>query len=403
MCGSMYYALKLDVKSVSLIKVLIVVVTYNCERYVDYIIDSLRRQMYDLSNVLLIVVDNASRDNTLVRMLSYLRKFDRLNWLVIRLSRNYGFALANNVALHLAKKLLGSLDNRVVIFLNPDIWVFNRYFLRYAELLTSSFPIVGFAMVSGNYDIIDSLGSYVDYLGKTQDILYGVKLSSRLIKLIKHLPLLYTVPYVCFAAVAIRGEVLESLGFLRSFYVIYAEDVEYCLRAWSRGIPVLVCRKFMIWHARGGTRLSAEESRRMRLKSNSLDVSFHSLKNSLLFAYEYLGVVKFLMRVITYLTTSILSRRKKPVRALWETLKIIKKKRIKPKRLPKHLVPSDPKTWKILWYLKCLLQKPVNMRGFRQEYKVYGAQRASFEYLRYRFLKANNISFHEYVEYSSKL
>ena len=213
--------LRSNIKSHDSVKMIIIVVTYNCERYVDYIIGSLKEQLYDLSKVLLIVIDNASRDGTLSKMLSQLHEFDKLNWLVARLSKNYGFALANNVALHLARKLLGNLNNRTVIFLNPDIRILSRNFLQYVGSLTIAFPIIGFAMISGNCETIDSLGAYVDYLGNPQDMLRGVRISSRLVKLIERLPLLYIMPYVCFAATAVRGDVLESLGFLRPFYIIY--------------------------------------------------------------------------------------------------------------------------------------------------------------------------------------
>ena len=376
-------ALRLNIISLDRVRVIIVVVTYNCERYVDYIMGSLKEQLYDFSKVLFMVIDNASRDGTLSKMLSQLQKLDKLNWLIVRLPKNYGFVLANNVALHLARKLLGDLNDRTVIFLNPDTRILNKNFLQQAESLTRVLPIVGFAMVSGNGETVDSLGAYVDYLGNPQDILCGVKVSSRLVKLIGRLPLLYSVPYVCFAATAVRGDVLESLGFLRPFYIIYFEDTEFCLRAWSEGIPVLAYREFMVWHARGGTQASMQRNKSIEVKGSELDILYHFSKNSLLLTYEYLGVVKFLVRSLLYLLISILFKRKHLIRAVCGSLRIIVQKRIKPKRLPKGLILFNPQTWVFLWALKCFLQKPST--SSLQDCITYGVQRASLEYIRYRF------------------
>lgn len=390
MCETVDRIMELGIKSTGSIRILIVVVTYNCEKFVDYIIDSLNRQVYDLSRVLLVVIDNASKDHTLNKMLLGLRGFSKLNWLVVRLSRNYGFVLANNAALYLAKKLLGDLNSCIVVFLNPDTRIFSEHFLWHVELLSSRFPIVGFAMVSGDNDVVDSLGAYVDYLGSPQDILCGVRISTRLAMLIKRLPLLYSTPYVCFAAVAVRGDVLESLGFLRPFYVMYFEDTEYCLRAWSKGSPVLVHKEFMIWHARGGTQASTLGSGDVQSRDKVLDIMLHFSKNSLLLTYEYLGVIRFLLRSLMYLVVSISLRRKRLARAFCEALKIIVRERIKPRKLPKGLVLFDFRTWVLLWALKCLLQGPSRVQRSLQGCIVYGVQRASFEYLCRRVLRMYN-------------
>jgi hypothetical protein len=232
------------------VKIIIVIVTYNSEEFVNDLFASLINQDYDLSRVLLVVVDNASKDNTLEKVLSRLSRVGNLNWMVIGLSRNYGFVYGNNIALHLARRVLGDLKDYTVLFLNPDTRILQNNFLTIVERLSSYFPLIGFAMLSGNNDVIDSLGAFVDYIGNPQDLLCGVPLTYAIERLLQSLPRIYSVTCACFAVFAVRGDVLERLGYLRGFYVIYFEDTEYCLRAWSMGIPVLIYRGFMVWHAR---------------------------------------------------------------------------------------------------------------------------------------------------------
>ncbi len=375
----------LNVPNIKNVKIIVIIVMYNSEKFIDDLFASLMSQDYDLSRVLLVVVDNASRDNTLGRVLYHLHRLRGLNWIVTILSRNYGFVYGNNIALYLARHVLGDLRNRIVVFLNPDTRILRNDFLQRAEMLLSRFPVVGFAMVSGNNDIIDSLGAYIDFIGNPQDLLCGVRLSRTMKKFLQCLPRIYAVPSVCFAATAIRGEVLESLDFLRLFYVIYFEDTEFCLRAWSVGIPVLVYREFMVWHARGGTqRMSPRQH--SGLRGDELNILLHFTKNSLLLTYEYLGVIRFLLRSFIYLAASIMLRRKHLVRAFIEATRIIVKRRIKPRRLPKGLVTLNPRTWVYLWALKCLLKEPSSIGARLEDCVRYGVQRASLEYIRSRFL-----------------
>ena len=372
-------------KEKELISTIIIVITYNSEQYIEELIKSLINQDYDISNLLLLIIDNNSQDGTVNKIFNIVSKLSHNyrtpNILLIKLTRNVGFAPANNLGLKLLKKLGISLRGKNIIFLNPDISILDRKFLNIVEKLLTTLPIIGFAMRSWrDSNVIDSLGGYIDALGSPQEILHGIRLLGK-IKASNSLPLIYAIPSACFAAIAIRGNVFEIIGFLKDWYVMYFEDVEFCLRAWSTGIPVYLYRKFVVQHARGGTQRTSTS------EITAFEIVYHISKNSLLLSYEYLGPLVYLIKAALYLAISLIYKKKLLVHSFLESIHIIKKKKLKWRRLPKGLIPHDPRTWAFLWAFKYWLR----YGGATSIALSYGARRASIEYVlhylipKYRF------------------
>lgn len=383
--------LSLQVSDPDRIENVLLIATYNSMDFVEGICKSIGTQVVDLSRTLLIIIDNNSTDDTYDIFRGCMEKYLRskgINYLLVKLTKNLGFAPANNIGLYLAKHLLKSLENKTIILLNPDTYVLERTFVKKANFLTRKLPIVGFSTVSGNLNnIIDSIGAFVDFLGNPQDILCGVRITNDIGKLLRRLPLLYLTPYTCFAAVAIKGDVVEKIGFLRNDYVIYFEDTEFCLRAWSRGIPVCVFRDFMVWHARGGTQVSHQSltNDKVRKKDVFLDIPYHFSKNQLLLTYEYLGIIRYLTRLVLYALIGLVTKHRYLAFSIIDSLRTIFKRRIKKKRLPTGLIPRNPRTWVLIWALKYLLN--YSSRGL-DEAVAYGVRRASFEYLKQRLIRS---------------
>jgi GT2 family glycosyltransferase len=346
------------------------------------LLETIFTQCYDISKLLVVVIDNHSKDNTF-DYLSNIVINKQVNVIVAKTSKNIGFAAANNLAFYLLKNILHDIKGKNFILINPDTKIISKRFLKIVEYTLKHLYIVGFSMVSGDNDVIDSIGAYIDYFGNPQDILSKVKIDEKIRKIINSLPLLYYVPYVCFAAVAIKGDLIENIGVLRNDYVIYFEDTEYCLRCWNKNIPVLIYNEFLIWHKRGGTQHDIS----FPISYDSLDIFHHFTKNSLLLTYEYLGFLKYMIRLSIYLFSSFMFKRKYLIFPIIESIKIILKRRLKPKKLPAGLIIRNPRTWVLLWALKYYLKN----RSSFEEALFYGVKRASFEYLRWRFFHKNYI------------
>jgi len=97
-------------------KLAIVVVTYQAERYLDGLFSTLK-QHTDLDDVAIVVVDNASSDGTLAELSRIGQDWPGLH--VLPQTRNTGFAEGNNIGLRWARERGAAL----ALLLNQDIEV----------------------------------------------------------------------------------------------------------------------------------------------------------------------------------------------------------------------------------------------------------------------------------------
>ena len=97
----------------------IVYVTYNSEKWIENCFNSWLQADFDLKEICIYVVDNASIDKTIKRLEEFKEKEgDRFgNFSIIKESRNWGFGKANNIGFS-----KGNSD--VVCFLNIDTEIF---------------------------------------------------------------------------------------------------------------------------------------------------------------------------------------------------------------------------------------------------------------------------------------
>ena len=90
----------------------VIMPVYNCENFIGFAVESVINQTYN--NWELIMVDDASTDNSLDIILKYARSDSRIR--IIRLSKNFGAAVARNKAIEAAK-------GRFIAFLDcDDMW-----------------------------------------------------------------------------------------------------------------------------------------------------------------------------------------------------------------------------------------------------------------------------------------
>lgn len=92
-------------------KVLVVIISYNFERWIDRCLGSLRASEYPIDTV---VIDNASQDNTVQRI-----KQDYPEIRLIESNSNLGFGRANNIGMQIAMEE----GYTHVFLLNQDAWI----------------------------------------------------------------------------------------------------------------------------------------------------------------------------------------------------------------------------------------------------------------------------------------
>jgi GT2 family glycosyltransferase len=173
-----------------------------------------------------IVVDNASTDDSV-------DVARRLGAHVIALGKNVGFSHANNIG-------LAEAASEFVGFVNPDVTVTPEGLEGLREILSNENALVAPQLVNPD-------GSKQPN-GRGLPFLVD-KIANRKVKLPGARPDLYTpvlgsgvqeVDWITGAVVCARAATFRELGAWNEKFFLYYEDQELSLRAWARGIRVLV-------------------------------------------------------------------------------------------------------------------------------------------------------------------
>jgi N-acetylglucosaminyl-diphospho-decaprenol L-rhamnosyltransferase len=266
-------------------EILVIIVTYNSELFLDNCLREIDTDKVDVT-----VVDNNSKDK------SYLKR-DDIN--VILLSNNYGFAKANNIGLK--EKYNG---HKYVCFLNPDVFV-SKNTIEYSVDFMENHPEVG--IYSGQLEgfdittnsptkLIDSRGIYQSWYGKWYDKDQGEKIKVTGSSL-NH----YNPTAICGAFMFCRSLVLFQLIradtqlFDESFFM-YKEDIDLSLRVKKKGFKLILDPSLRIYHCRGWkSRPKMSKISKIMSAKNEIKLNFrfkpHYLPYSLL-KYLYVKILE---------------------------------------------------------------------------------------------------------------
>jgi len=144
------------------IKIAIIIVTYNASEYLGELFSSLEEIEYPREDFEIIVVDNASTDDTVKRLRNYELQITNLQILINQ--KNTGFAQGNNIGLRYA--LEKNFD--YAYLLNQDTIV-DPIFLQEAVAVGESDEKIGavqsLLMLWPDKDLINSWGNEIHYLG----------------------------------------------------------------------------------------------------------------------------------------------------------------------------------------------------------------------------------------------
>jgi len=188
-------------------------------------------------NFELIVVDNASSDGSIEGLINLYGSDPRLH--IIRLKKNVGFALANNIGAFHAK-------GEYLVFLNNDT-VVERNWLK--ELLQPFLkdPMVAVTQakllsIDGRY--IDGADDYIDRFGYPMILGHGDVDRGQ-----------YDQEREIFsaraAAMMVRVDVFRKVGMFDGTFFAGYEDVDLSWRIRLVGYRVMLCPRAVVWHVGG--------------------------------------------------------------------------------------------------------------------------------------------------------
>lgn len=136
----------------------IITPSYNSEKFISMTIDSVLRQTY--RNWEMIIVDDASTDNTCTIIYDYCKKDNRIK--LIRLKKNSGAAVARNRAIEKSKgKYIAFLDS-------DDIWLPEKLKIQVEFMLKNKHLFTYSA-----YKKIDEYGIKIGIVGVPEKISYN--------------------------------------------------------------------------------------------------------------------------------------------------------------------------------------------------------------------------------------
>jgi len=214
----------------------IIIVSYNCYDYLRSCLLSLQ----GANDVEVIVVDNASGDDTIERMG---REFPTVS--LVKNPVNVGFPAANNQGLRIAA-------GNLFLLLNPDTIVDGHALISLVEFLNSEpvFKIVGLNV--RNPDGSQQASFSVQGVGALAFIVSQLPLRGWWTRIFPNrISADHSEPFrvssVSGCALAFSEPTLQRVGLLDEA-MFWAEDLDYCFRAAKLGIPVFVLPSARVKH-----------------------------------------------------------------------------------------------------------------------------------------------------------
>jgi GT2 family glycosyltransferase len=203
----------------------IIILTWNASLFLPACLKTLLAQDYPAFST--VIVDNGSTDDTvaLARSLHSPTAFPAVQ--IIENRANLGFAGGNNAALR-------QVESPFVVLLNPDVELAPNWLseLIAPMLADPGIGIAGCKIYEPDGLTLQHAGGYIM---KPQALSGHYGLGERDVG--QHNDI-RDVEYVMGAAMAIRREVIQTVGLLDEGFFLYYEDVDYCERARKAGYRV---------------------------------------------------------------------------------------------------------------------------------------------------------------------
>lgn len=253
-------------KSHSRPSVCIIIVSYNSKRWIQKCLDTLLETSYD--NFQIIVIDNNSSDGSA----EFIEKVYNDKVILIKSKKNLGWCGANNLGIKLA------IDKKAdyIMLLNIDIKIIDKQWLDI--LIDSSYKnpeydILGCAQNEyddPNCSHINEWTKYILYHGNRDYVFMWDKECNENPNAYAYKEedlnnnAILDVYFVQGAAMLIKSELFNKIGYFNDKLFMFYDEVEFCRRAHALGKKIgLVC-KSRICHYGGGTTQSSKKERRKR-------------------------------------------------------------------------------------------------------------------------------------------
>jgi N-acetylglucosaminyl-diphospho-decaprenol L-rhamnosyltransferase len=234
--------------------VFVIIVNFRTGQLTVQCLASLAADVSCLGSGRVIVVDNCSQDDSVTQISSAIRQ-NGWGWAeLLPMPRNGGFAYGNNAAIARARQL--NPDLAAVVLLNPDAVVRPGVLLRLMAQLDSTprAGIAGAAIEGPGGELVVSAHVMPSPLGEFEASA-GFGLLTRLLS--RHVVspppsgVSCECDWVSGACMAIRREVLDTIGPFDEGFFLYYEEVDFCRRARLAGWSCWLAADARVMHLEG--------------------------------------------------------------------------------------------------------------------------------------------------------
>ncbi|MDU0203707.1 glycosyltransferase family 2 protein [Paenibacillus sp. MAH-36] len=267
------------------------IVTYNSSEHIDDCLETVLTQTYPIDQI--IVIDNASKDDTLMKLQKWSDKIR-----LVKNSVNNGFAGGHNQAIRMT-------ETDYCLILNPDVTLNKDYVLDTIKALTNTLragSATGKLLFKANPEHIDSTGLIINIARRAFD--RGTHQSSESFQLPEEV-FGVSGAAAMYSRVMINDISLNGEFFDEDFFA-YKEDVDVAWRAQLLGWKALYEPSAVAFHERGWKeggrsskplfvrRLSYINRYKMMVKNDMLPMMLKHVVP--LFGYECLSLAYALVR-----------------------------------------------------------------------------------------------------------
>ena len=209
----------------------------------------------------IVVVDNNSKDNSVDEIKNFLIDINanKNKLFIVVLNTNEGYSKGNNEGIKFIKKYkkiksFWILNNDTIV----DKYSLDALCIRMNQANKPS--IIGSTIVQAqNMKTLQCASGYYSTLKIAFDkpLLAGVKITDILD--VNERKIEKKISYVIGASFFIHSNVLK-IGYFREDFFLYAEEMEYCIRAKKFGIPLLWAKDSIVYHKEGGSTKASSSS-----------------------------------------------------------------------------------------------------------------------------------------------
>jgi len=220
----------------------IIILSYNTKDLTVACISSIvaqYKQELDNSQFEIIVVDNASTDESILSIKKYVSSIKTENIKLIENKENLGFSKGCNLGAKNAK-------GEYLLFLNSDTEIKDQGFVKMAEYLkkNENVGVLGGALRNEDGTSQGSVGKFYNLL----TLFLGMYGLERLGFLRDSPKQIKRVDWVSGASLMIKKSVFEKIGGFEKELFMYAEDMELCFKAKKKGFPTYFYPEVMLFH-----------------------------------------------------------------------------------------------------------------------------------------------------------